>query len=106
LKKLINLKKKIVKQLLVEFEIFQILINFKIKNPKKLAFIFRILIKTEFKNSLSFVLENLSKFVQPLKMKKKEVLAGSFLTQDHRGLILLLPYLSCTRAPYGLYSCV
>jgi hypothetical protein len=58
--------------LLVEFEIFQILINFKIKNPKKLAFIFRILIKTEFKNSLSFILKNSSKFVQPLKVKKKK----------------------------------
>jgi hypothetical protein len=91
LKKLINLKKKIVKQLLVEFEIFQILINFKIKNPKKLAFIFRILIKTEFKNSLSFVLENLSKFVQPLKMKKKRSFDGFLFNPGSQGPYPLAP---------------
>jgi hypothetical protein len=43
---------------------------------KNLAFILRFLVKTEFKNSLSFSLKILSKFARLLKAKK--VLTGSF----------------------------
>jgi hypothetical protein len=43
---------------------------------KNLPFILRILVKTEFKNSLSFSLKNLSKFAWLLKAKK--ILTGSF----------------------------
>jgi hypothetical protein len=37
---------------------------------KKLAFILRIFVKTEFKNLMSIVLKNPSKFIQLLKAKK------------------------------------
>jgi hypothetical protein len=70
--------------------------NIEIKNPKKLAFILRILIKIELKNLLSFILEKSSKFAQLLKSKKRN--ERFLLTHDHRCLILFLPYLSCTLA--------
>jgi hypothetical protein len=43
-------------------------------------------------------MKNSSKFVWRLKVKKKRF-GRFFLTHDHRGFILFLPYLSRTHAP-------
>jgi hypothetical protein len=45
---------------------------FEIKNPKKLAFISIFLVKTEFKISKYFILENSCKFEGLFKLKKNE----------------------------------
>jgi hypothetical protein len=54
----------------VEFEIFKILRNFEIQNPKKLSFTLRILIKTEFKILLYFIVEKSRQVQWVLKLKK------------------------------------
>jgi hypothetical protein len=46
------------------------LINLKIKNPKKLDLILRILMKTEFKNSFTFALQKMRKFIWLCKANK------------------------------------
>jgi hypothetical protein len=57
----------------VEFEIFKILINFEIKNPKKLAFILRFFNKTEFKNSKYFIVKNSCRFKGLLKKRSAQL---------------------------------
>jgi hypothetical protein len=52
------------RKLTVEFKFFKIF-----EKIKKMAFILRIFVKTEFKNSMSIVLENSSKFIRLLKAK-------------------------------------
>jgi hypothetical protein len=63
----------------VEFEIFKILRNFEIQNPKKLSFTLRILIKTEFKILLYFIVEK-SRQVQWVLKLKKIILIGFIAT--------------------------
>jgi hypothetical protein len=45
--------------------------NTEIKNPKKLDFILRILVKTEFKNSFSFMQEKSLQILRVFKVEKK-----------------------------------
>jgi hypothetical protein len=71
--------------------------NFEIKNPKKLALIWRILIKTEFKHTLSFIPVKIKEGARVLK--SKNCFNWFLLTQEHSGLILFTPCLFPTHSP-------